>query len=75
MIDENETIKTLVLRHCNINGKALGIIADALTKTENKNLRSLDIRDNPIQDPQYKVLFGLLQNNDSLFDIEYTLYD
>ena len=38
MIDENETIKTLVLRHCNINGKALSTIADALTKTENKNL-------------------------------------
>ena len=51
MIDENETIKTLVLRHCNINGKALSTIADALTKTENKNLQNLDIRDNPIQDP------------------------
>ena len=75
MIDENETIKTLVLRHCNINGKALSTIADALTKTENKNLQNLDIRDNPIQDPQYKVLFGLLQNNDSLLEIEYTLYD
>lgn len=60
MIDENDTITNLVLRHCNINGNTLNKLAEALTKTTNKNLTTLDIQDNPIQDPQLKVLFGLL---------------
>ena len=51
MIDENDSIKTLTLRHCNMNGNSLSIIADALTKLTNSNLKELDIRDNPIQDP------------------------
>ncbi len=60
MIDENETLKELILRRCMLNGRALSILADALTKTTNKNLKTLDITENPIQDEQYKVLFGLL---------------
>ena len=48
MIDENNTIKSLVLRHCNINGNTLSIIADALTHTKNQILTKLDIKDNPI---------------------------
>ena len=51
MIDENDTIQTLTLRHCNIHANTLGIIADALTEAKNSNLKYLDIRDNPIQDP------------------------
>jgi len=43
MIDENDTITNLVLRHCNINGNTLNRLADALTKTSNKNLTTLDI--------------------------------
>ena len=42
---------------------------------DNSNLKTLDIRNNPIQDGQYKTLFGLLQNNKSIQTIEYTLYD
>ena len=63
MIEENYTIKHLILRDCKINGKSLSVIAGALTNKSNANLQKLDIQDNPIQDPQYKVLFGLLQNN------------
>lgn len=76
MIDENNTIKTLCLRKCKLNGSSLTMIADALTKTENTNLTHLDFTDNHfIQDPQLKVLFGLLQNNSSIRSIEYTLQD
>ena len=75
MIDDSETIQRLVLQNCNINGKTLNIIADALTKTGNSNLLLLDIRKNPIQDPQYKILYGLLMSNQSLHSIKYTLYE
>ena len=51
------------------------MIADALTKKNNRNLTTLDIRKNPIQDSQLKVLFGLLQNNKDILDIKYDLYD
>ena len=48
MIDENDTLESLVLRDCSINGNTLSVIADALTKKNNRNLTSLDIRKNPI---------------------------
>lgn len=51
MIDDNNTITNLVLRHCNINGNTLNKIAEILTKANNKHLIMLDISDNPIQDP------------------------
>ena len=38
-------------------------------------MKSIDIRNNPILDPQYKVLLSLTMNNMSLKSIEYTLYD
>lgn len=75
MIDDNETIERLILQNCNINGKTLNIIADALTCTANSNLLLLDIQKNPIQDPQYKVLYGLLMSNESIETIKYTLYE
>ena len=75
MIDENDTLECLVLQECNINGNTLSVIADALTKKNNRNLTTLDIRKNPIQDSQLKVLFGLLQNNKDILDIKYDLYD
>ena len=75
MIDENDTIKSLKVQNCKINAQTLTMLAGALTKSENANLTSLDIRDNPIQDEQYKILFGLLQNNASIMQLDYTLYD
>ena len=76
MIDENNTIKELRLSNCKLNGSALTMLADSLTKTTNENLTHLDFRENHyIQDPQLKVLFGLLQNNSSIRSIEYTLQD
>jgi len=75
MLDENGSIKTLNLSNCRINASNLTLIAGALTKPNNQLLITLDIRDNPIEDPQYKVLFGLLQNNKSLIHLNYTLYD
>mmetsp|Transcript_7496 Transcript_7496/g.9066 ORF Transcript_7496/g.9066 Transcript_7496/m.9066 type:complete len:140 (+) Transcript_7496:140-559(+) len=60
MIDENDTIKELKLRECKINAKTLSELAGVLTKSCNEHLKILDIRDNPIEDEQYKVLFGLL---------------
>jgi uncharacterized protein YjbI with pentapeptide repeats len=50
MIDENDTLESLILQECNINGNTLSKIADALTKKNNRNLTTLDIRKNPIQD-------------------------
>jgi len=75
MIDANNTLKCLKLRNCKINGNTISILAGALTKKGNENLVALDIRDNPIQDEQYKVLFGLLQNNLTLLHLYYTLYN
>jgi len=60
MIDENDTIESLILQECNMNGNTLSTIAGALTKKNNRNLTFLDLRKNPIQDAQLKVLFGLL---------------
>ena len=48
MIDENDTLEGLVLQDCNINGNTLSVIADALTKKNNRNLKTLDLRKNPI---------------------------
>ena len=50
MIDENETLRELKLTSCKLNARGLSILADALTKLANKNLKILDIRDNPIED-------------------------
>lgn len=75
MIDENQTIQRLILQNCNINAKTLNMIADALTQIKNSNLLLLNIRKNPIQDPQYKVLYGLLMCNQSIEEILYTLYE
>ena len=63
MIDDNQTIERLLLKNCYINGNTLNIIADALACSANSNLLYLDIRNNPIQDPQYKVLYSLLNCN------------
>ena len=49
--------------------------AGTITNAGNQNLIFLDIRNNPIQDPQYKVLYGLLMNNSSILRIEYTLME
>ena len=43
MIEENYTIKHLILRDCKINGKSLSVIAGALTNKSNANLQKLDI--------------------------------
>lgn len=75
MIDKNDTIRKLALRDCQLNAKGLALIADALTKKNNENLCHLDIQNNPIDDPQLKILFGLLQNNESLDRVDYSLYD
>ena len=74
MLDENSTIKELKLRDCKINAKTLTAISGALTKSCNEHLIRLDIRDNPIQDEQYKILFGLLQSNHTILNVDYTLY-
>jgi len=66
MIDGNDTLHHLVLQRCHINGNTLNLIADALTRDGNSNLKSVDIRENPIQDPQYKVLLGVMQANEGL---------
>lgn len=75
MIAENDTLQHLVLQNCNINGNTLNVIADALTRNSKQNMKSIDIRNNPILDPQYKVLLSLTMNNTSLKSVEYTLYD
>ena len=75
MIDGNNTLQHLILQKCHINGNTLNLIADALCRDSNSNLKTVDIRENPIQDPQYKVLLGLMQANERLDSIEYTLND
>ena len=75
MIDENHTIESLVLQNCKINAKGLNAICNHLASHKNDHLTVLDIRENPIPDPQFKMLFSLLQNNNSLVDIRYTMND
>ena len=60
MINMNETIETLILRNCKINTQGLNHICNHLALSTNKNLKFLDIRDNPIPDPQLKMLLALL---------------
>lgn len=61
MIDENQTINEIRLRDCKLNGASLTKLAGALCTTNNTNLTRLDFSENRfIQDPQLKVLFGLL---------------
>ena len=74
MIDENDTIKNLILRNCKLTGNNLLLLAGALTQSNNEHLIKLDIRENlSIQDAQYKVLFGLLQQNTFILEIQYDL--
>ena len=75
MLDDNQAIETLVLRNCRINTKGLNLICNYLARNQKQHLLVLDIRDNPIPDPQYKMLFSLLQNNQTLIDIKYSLVD
>ena len=75
MLDDNHTIEKLVISNCKINNKGLNAICNHLASTQHKTLLELDIRDNPIPDPQFKMLFSLLQNNDYLVEIKYTLND
>lgn len=75
LIEKNKTMQKLVLQYCNINARTLNLIAQTITNAGNQNLIFLDIRNNPIQDPQYKVLYGLLMNNSSILRIEYTLME
>jgi len=48
MIDDNDSLNSLVLRKCMLNARALNTLSDALRKSKNYNLRHLDITENPI---------------------------
>jgi hypothetical protein len=76
MIDENNSLETLILKNCKLKVNGLLLLADVLTKITSPPITHLDISENyTIQDPQYKVLLGLLNHNKTLLHIEYTLVD
>ena len=75
LIDENNTIKRMILRDCKIGSPGLQAICSALCKEENVNLEFLDIRDNPIPDKHLKILLVLLYKSPNVQNIEYSLYD
>jgi len=75
MIHETKTVKHLVLSNCKISAKGLNIICSFLSSEEAFHIRSIDIQNNPIPDPQLKILFSLLQRNKQLLEVKYTLTD
>ena len=73
LLDENNTIKKLILRDCKIGNAGLQEICSALCTNGNENLEYLDIRGNVIPDKQLKMLLILMYRNRNIHDIEYSL--
>ena len=46
MIDQNDSIETLILKNCKLNGSGLLLLADVLTKTTSPPITRLDITEN-----------------------------
>lgn len=49
-MDENKTIKNLILKHCRLTGANLVLLCGSLSKAKNEHLVKLDISENPIVD-------------------------
>jgi hypothetical protein len=75
MIQENMTIKSLILTNCSIGAQGLLDICTTLCHDGNENLEFLDIEGNYIPDKQLKMLLVLMYKNRNIQDIKYSLID
>ena len=63
MLDENNTLKKLILKDCAIGNAGLQEICSALCRNGNENLLYLDIQGNAIPDKHLKMLLVLMYKN------------
>lgn len=75
MIEENNTIKRLILKDCRIGNAGLQEICSALCRQGNENLEYLDIRGNFVKDKNLKMLLVLMYKNRNIQDIDYSLIE
>ena len=73
MIEENNTIKRIILNNCKIGTKGLQVLISSLCKDPDETCVFLDIRNNPIPDKQLKMLLVLVYKNRNILDIKYSL--
>ena len=74
MIEENQTIKRLMLNNCNFGTKGLQHLVSSLCKDPDETVEYLDIRNNhSIPDKLLKMLLVLVFKNRNIQEIEYTL--
>ena len=75
MIQENMTIKSLILTNCGIGAAGLLDICSTLCTDGNENLEFLDIEGNYVPDKQLKMLLVLMYKNRNIQDIKYSLIE
>lgn len=74
MIEENQTIKRLMLKNCDIGTKGLQQLVSSLCKDPDETVEYLDLRDNhSIPDKHLKMLLVLVFKNRNIQEIEYSL--
>ena len=69
MIEENNTIKRLILNDCHIGTKGLQVLVSSLCKDPDETVEYLDIRNNFIPDKHLKMLLVLIYKNRNIQDI------
>ena len=73
MLEEVKTIKSLILKDCDIRVQGLTYICSALSNEENNCLNLLDITGNQIDDGYLKILLAMLLHNPHIYEIKYDL--
>ena len=73
MIEENNTIKRIILKNCQIGTEGLQVLISSLCKDPDETCELLDIQNNIIPDKQLKMLLVLVYKNRNIQDITYSL--
>ena len=73
MIEENTSIKRLILNNCGLGTSGLQVLVSSLCKDPDETCELLDIQNNIIPDKQLKMLLVLIYNNRNIQDIKYSL--
>ena len=73
MIEENTSIKRLILNNCGIGTSGLQILVSSLCKDPDETVELLDIQNNFIPDKHLKMLLVLVYKNRNIQDIKYSL--
>ena len=73
MIEENTSIKRLILNNCGIGTAGLQILVSSLCKDPDETVELLDIQNNFIPDKHLKMLLVLIYKNRNIQDIRYSL--